>query len=51
MPEAFRGPDFPTLAVIPGQQVKVAVAWIQPSASGTGSDELHLQRYRMCLPP
>ena len=47
---SFRGPDFPVLAVIPGAQVKVALAWLQPSADG-GQDELHLQRYRMCLPP
>jgi hypothetical protein len=50
-PSTLRGPDFPALAVLPGAQVKVAVAWIQPAASGSGSDELHLQRYRMCLPP
>lgn len=49
-PTSLRGPDFPALAVIPGAQVKVALAWIQPNASGTGADELHLQRYRMCLP-
>jgi hypothetical protein len=47
--DAFRGPDFPAVAVIPGQQVKVALAWIQPPATGTGSDELRVQRYRMCL--
>ena len=46
----FRGPDFPAVAVLPGAQVKVAIAWIQPPASGSGSDEVHLQRYRMCLP-
>lgn len=50
MPDAFRGPDFPALAVLPGAQVKVAVAWIQPPVGGTGSDELHLQRYRLCPP-
>jgi hypothetical protein len=48
-PTAFRGPDFPALAVLPGAQVKVAVAWIQPAAGGSGQDELHLQRYRLCL--
>jgi hypothetical protein len=46
----LRGPDFPALAIIPGAQVKVALAWIQPPASGSGPDEVHLQRYRMCLP-
>lgn len=51
VPDAFRGPDLPALAVLPsGGQLKVAVAWIQPPAGGSGSDELHLQRYRMCLP-
>jgi hypothetical protein len=45
-----RGPDLPALAVLPGTRIKVAVAWVQPPASGSGSDELHVQRYRMCLP-
>lgn len=49
MPDAFRGPDFPALAVLPGAQLKVAIAWIQPAVSGAGPDELHLQRYRMCV--
>ena len=48
--DALRGPDYPAVAVIAGAQVKVAVAWIQPPASGSGPDELHLQRYRLCLP-
>lgn len=48
--DTFRGPDYPALAVIPGAQVKVALAWIQPASSGSGPDELHLQRYRLCLP-
>ena len=46
----IRGPDLPALAIIPGSPVKVALAWIQPAASGSGPDEVHLQRYRMCLP-
>jgi hypothetical protein len=46
----LRGPDFPAVAVLPGSQVKVAISWIEPSASGESSDVLRLQRYRMCLP-
>jgi hypothetical protein len=48
---AYRGPDFPALAVLPGAQLKVAIAWIQPAATSSGQDELHLQRYRMCVAP
>jgi hypothetical protein len=48
----FRGPDFPAVAILPGPVVKVAIAWVAPSRLGASSspDELHLQRYRMCLP-
>jgi len=44
---AFAGPDWPAVAILPTEQV--AVAWIQPSATATGTD-LHIQRYQMCLP-
>ena len=44
----FAGPDWPAVGILPSQQV--AVAWIQPGQSGTGTD-LHVQRYKMCLPP
>ncbi len=46
----FRGPDFPAVSILPGAQTKVAVAWIQPPAAGSKSDQLRLQRYRMCIP-
>lgn len=46
----FAGPDLPALAVLPGTQVKVAISWIQPAAGGSGGEELHLQRYRLCPP-
>ncbi|HEX2875531.1 MAG TPA: hypothetical protein VHP33_29970 [Polyangiaceae bacterium] len=44
----FAGPDWPAVGILPSE--RVAVAWIQPGASGTGTD-LHVQRYKMCLPP
>lgn len=44
---AFAGPDWPAVGILPSQQV--AVAWIQPGESGSGTD-LHVQRYKMCLP-
>jgi hypothetical protein len=39
------GPDWPAVSVIPPD--RVAVAWLQPSATG---DELHVERFRLCLP-
>ena len=44
---SFAGPDWPAVSILPTEQV--AVAWIQPSAAGDGS-ELRVQRYKMCLP-
>ena len=44
---AFAGPDWPAVGILPSEQV--AVAWIQPGQSGSGTD-LHVQRYKMCLP-
>jgi len=46
----YRGPDFAAVAIIPGQPAKVAVAWIQPGPGSSTFNEMHLQRYRMCLP-
>jgi hypothetical protein len=43
----FAGPDWPAVGILPTEQV--AVAWIQPSATAAGTD-LHVQRYKMCLP-
>ena len=43
----FAGPDWPAVGILPSQQV--AVAWIQP-AEATAASELHVQRYKMCLP-
>jgi hypothetical protein len=43
----FTGPDWPAVGILPSQQV--AIAWIQPNAAFTGT-ELHVQRYKMCLP-
>ena len=43
----FAGPDWPAVGILPSRQV--AVAWIQPATAGAGS-ELHVQRYKMCLP-
>jgi hypothetical protein len=45
---AFAGPDWPAVAILPSQ--KVAVAWIQPNSTFSGT-ELRVQRYKMCLPP
>jgi hypothetical protein len=45
---AFAGPDWPAVGILPSEQV--ALAWIQPGESGSGTD-LHVQRYKMCLPP
>ncbi len=45
--DGFVGPDWPAVGILPSQQV--AVAWIQPAAATAGS-ELHVQRYKMCLP-
>jgi hypothetical protein len=47
----FVGPDWPAVGILPSQQV--AVAWIQPAASpgAAAASELHVQRYKMCLPP
>jgi hypothetical protein len=45
---AFAGPDWPAVSILPTEQV--AVAWIQPNAAADGT-ELHVQRYKMCLPP
>ncbi len=45
--DGFAGPDWPAVGILPSQQV--AVAWIQPATAGAGS-ELHVQRYKMCLP-
>ena len=39
------GPDWPAVSVIPPD--RVAVAWLQPGATG---DELHVERFRLCLP-
>jgi hypothetical protein len=44
---AFAGPDWPAVGILPTEQV--AVAWIQPNAAADGT-ELHVQRYKMCLP-
>ncbi len=44
----FGGPDWPAVAILPTGTV--AIAWSQPQPGGVGS-ELHLQRYKMCLPP
>jgi len=44
---AFAGPDWPAVSILPTEQV--AVAWIQPNAAKSGT-ELHVQRYKMCLP-
>jgi hypothetical protein len=44
----FLGPDWPAVSILPTEQV--AVAWIQPNAAADGT-ELHVQRYKMCLPP
>lgn len=44
----FQGPDWPAVAILPSQ--RVAVAWLQPNPSFSGS-ELRVQRYKMCLPP
>ena len=43
----FTGPDWPAVGILPSQQV--AIAWIQPNSAFTGT-ELHVQRYKMCLP-
>jgi len=43
----FAGPDWPAVAILPTKQV--AVARIQPNPSADGT-ELHVQRYKMCLP-
>ena len=43
----FAGPDWPAVGILPSEQV--AVAWIQRNVERSGS-ELHVQRYRMCLP-
>jgi hypothetical protein len=45
--QAFAGPDWPAVSILPTEQV--AVAWIQPNAAADGT-ELHVQRYKMCLP-
>lgn len=45
--DGFVGPDWPAVGILPSQQV--AVAWIQPAAS-TAGNELHVQRYKMCVP-
>lgn len=44
---AFAGPDWPAVGILPSAQV--ALAWIQPGESGSGTD-LHVQRYKMCRP-
>ena len=44
---SFAGPDWPAVGILPSAQM--AVAWIQPGESGSGTD-LHVQRYKMCLP-
>jgi len=44
---AFGGPDWPSVAILPTG--KVALAWIQPTPEGS-ANELHFQRYKMCLP-
>jgi hypothetical protein len=43
----FTGPDWPAVGILPSEHV--ALAWIQPNADRTGT-ELHVQRYKMCLP-
>jgi hypothetical protein len=42
-----QGPDLPAVAFVGPD--KFAVAWIQPSATGSG-DELHVERERICFP-
>jgi hypothetical protein len=42
-----RGPDWPAVSILPPN--KIAVAWTQPAANGTG-DELRVERYRICIP-
>jgi hypothetical protein len=42
----YEGPDWPAVAILPPN--KVAVAWLEPVASG--GDRLRLERYRICLP-
>jgi hypothetical protein len=44
----FAGPDWPAVGILPTEQV--AVAWIQPNP-GEGGSDLHVQRYKLCLPP
>jgi len=44
---AFAGPDWPAVAILPSEHV--AVAWLQPSQT-TPETELRIQRYKMCLP-
>lgn len=44
---AFAGPDWPVVAILPSQHV--AVAWLQPSQTAP-EIELRVQRYKMCLP-
>jgi hypothetical protein len=43
----FAGPDWPAVSILPTRQV--AIAWIQPNEAADGT-ELHVQRYKMCLP-
>ena len=43
----YAGPDWPAVGILPTKQV--AVAWIQPNTTADGT-ELHVQRYKMCLP-
>jgi hypothetical protein len=47
----LRGPDFPSLGIVPGAPLhRVALAWVQPGLEAGEPEELHIQRYRMCLP-
>jgi hypothetical protein len=43
----FAGPDWPAVGLLPTRQA--VVAWIQPDANSEGAN-LHIRRYRMCLP-
>ncbi|HVJ15273.1 MAG TPA: hypothetical protein VM686_07525 [Polyangiaceae bacterium] len=41
---SFSGPNYPAIAYV--EPDKLALAWLQP---GDSADELHVQRYQMCL--